>query len=108
MKKIKSLTELKEGDMVLVKNPLREITIGDQKITFEEKYDVAFLLSFGNKEKFNFISEMGASLHLRADEAEEWEIQLIDEKHPRYNVALATHGRTLNAQFKIMAQGLQP
>ena len=130
-KNIKSFTELKEGDLVLIKNPL----VGDDvavvaSVHESHKYPITSngvkQRSLGHvKGKLTFISakdegcvgdEMilhydllgsfggGSYSFKEIDDPSEWDIRLIDESHPKFDKKLANDGKSFSIMMGMFSK----
>ena len=125
--KIKSFTELKAGDLVLIESPMSRISGKDDlavvsTIISVHKYCITD--STGRKLFFrdrkavyadecgdignDMIREFGLSSSehgeytFREDDDPIWNIRVIDKTHPRYDAKLAKNGKMSGNMFAIM------
>jgi len=120
-KKIKSFTELKVGDLVLIESPMSQMTGTIQEdlcvvssIIDTHKYPIS---NAGSSRKFRMVNrvavyadqcgdtgnemikeyEIESSLHgsytFLEDDAPVWNIRLIDKTHPRWDRKLSVQGK---------------
>ena len=128
--KIKSFSELKAGDLVLIESPMSRITgiIKDDlavvsTIISVHKYDIADSTGrklFYNKDRkavyadqcgdtgsemireFGITSSEHGEYTFREDDDPIWNIRVIDKTHPRYDAKLAKHGKMSGNMFAMM------
>ena len=128
--KIKSFSELKAGDLVLIESPMSRITgiIKDDlavvsTIISVHKYDIKDSTGrklFYNKDRkavyadecgdtgnemireFGISSSEHGEYTFREDDDPIWNIRLIDETHPRYDAKLAKNGKMSGNMFAMM------
>lgn len=131
-KAIKSFTELKEGDLVLIENPLISDDVAVVSSVYKShKYPITDSngvkqRSLGHVDgKLKFVSaqeegcvgnEMilhydllsnfgGASYSFKEmDDPSEWNIRLIDESHPKYDKKLAKEGKMFSKMMDMVSK----
>lgn len=131
-KAIKSFTELKEGDLVLVKNPLINDDVAVVSCV-HKSYKYPITDSNGVKQrslghvngKLKFVSaqdegcvgdEMilhydllsnfggGSYSFKEIDDPSEWDIRLIDESHPKFDKKLAKQGESFSKMMGVFSK----
>ena len=125
--KIKSFTELKAGDLVLIESPMSRISGKDdlavvstiisvhkycitdstgRKLFFRDRKAVYAdeCGDTGNEmiREFGISSSEHGEYTFREDDDPIWNIRLIDETHPRYDAKLAKNGRMSGNMFTMM------
>ena len=125
--KIKSFTELKAGDLVLIESPMSRISGKDdlavvstiisvhkycitdstgRKLFFRDRKAVYAdeCGDTGNEmiREFGISSSEHGEYTFREDDDPIWNIRLIDETHPRYDAKLAKNGKMSGNMFAIM------
>lgn len=130
-KEIKSFTELKAGDLVLIQSPMSRITgipkddlavvttiipthkypIGDstgRKLFYRDRKAV-YADEQGDTGdemvmEYGITSSDAGEYTFREDDEPIWNIRLIDETHPRYDAGLARQGRMSGGVFDMLSK----
>lgn len=128
-RKIKSFTELKVGDIVLIESPMSKMVLGDTEddvcvvssIISTYKYPIS---DVGSTRKYfmkdrkpvyadecgetgnEMINEYGISsptgeYTFREDDEPIWNIRLIDKTHPKYDSKLSINGKIMSAVLNM-------
>ena len=125
--KIKSFTELKTGDLVLIESPMSRISGKDdlavvstiisvhkycitdstgRKLFFRDRKAVYAdeCGDTGNEmiREFGISSSEHGEYTFREDDDPIWNIRVIDKTHPRYDAKLAKNGKISGNMFAIM------
>ena len=126
-KQIKSFTELKAGDLVLIDNPMTKDDLAIVS-TIIDTYKYPITEQSGRKLYFKdrkahyadqngdtgneMIKEWGISsttageYTFREDDTPVWNIRLISKDHPRYDKKLATQGKNVGDMFDLFSKFL--
>ncbi len=131
-RKIKSFTELKLGDLVLIESPMSKMTLGETEddlcvvtsIIPTHKYPIS---DVGSTRKYfikdrkpvyadecgetgnEMIKEWGISSSVgeytfREDDEPIWNIRLIDKTHPRWNSKLSIQGKSSGKMLNMFGK----
>ncbi len=131
-RKIKSFTELKLGDLVLIESPMSKMTLGETEddlcvvtsIIPTHKYPIS---DVGSTRKYfikdrkpvyadecgetgnEMIKEWGISSSVgeytfREDDEPIWNIRLIDKTHPRWNSKLSIQGKASGKMLNMFGK----
>ena len=127
-KQIKSFSELKVGDLVLIKSPFisddlcvvnsimptykypiteqsgRKCYMKDRKAHYADEVG-----DTGNEmiKEWGISSSKAGEYTFREDDKPIWNIRLIDKTHPCYDSKLANHGKTMNGMVNMFAKMLK-
>jgi hypothetical protein len=130
---IKSFTELKLGDLVLIESPMSKVTLGDHEddlcvvtsIIPTHKYPISDVGSTrkyyikdrkpvyadecgdtGNEmiKEWGISSSVGGEYTFREDDEAIWNIRLIDKEHPRWDSKLSRNGKASGKMLNMLGK----
>jgi len=122
---IKSFTELKAGDLVLIDNPMTKddlaivsTIIDTYKYPISEKSGRKLYLKdrvahyadelgdTGNEmiKEWGISSTTAGEYTFREDDTPIWNIRLISKEHPRYDKKLASQGKMMGSMFDMFSK----